>query len=109
MTTLTVLAVPDCPHLPALEERVAQVLSGAPGTVVRRLTVTTVTVTTVTVLTVEEAAQWGMHGSPTLLVDGRDPFAEPGAQASVSCRVGTAALPSVEAIRAAVASERPGG
>jgi hypothetical protein len=104
MTTLTVLAVPDCPHLPALEERVAQVLSGAPGTVVRRLTVTTVTVTTV-----EEAAQWGMHGSPTLLVDGRDPFAEPGAQASVSCRVGTAALPSVEAIRAAVASERPGG
>jgi hypothetical protein len=28
-----------------------------------------------------------MHGSPTLLIDGRDPFAQPGAQASVSCRL----------------------
>jgi hypothetical protein len=99
MTTLTVLAVPDCPHLPALEERVAQVLSGFPEAEVRRRTITTG----------QEAAHWGMHGSPTLLVDGEDPFAEHGAHASVSCRVGRAVLPSVEAIRAAVASERPGG
>jgi len=28
-----------------------------------------------------------MHGSPTVLVDGRDPFAAPGTPASVSCRL----------------------
>ena len=28
-----------------------------------------------------------MHGSPTILVDGIDPFAEPGQPASVSCRL----------------------
>jgi hypothetical protein len=34
-----------------------------------------------------EAAQWGMHGSPTLLIDGADPFAEPGQPPSMSCRL----------------------
>jgi hypothetical protein len=33
-----------------------------------------------------EAAEAGMHGSPTLLIDGVDPFAQPGQAASVSCR-----------------------
>jgi hypothetical protein len=28
-----------------------------------------------------------MHGSPTILVDGTDPFAGPGEAASVSCRL----------------------
>ena len=28
-----------------------------------------------------------MHGSPTILVDGTDPFAAPGEPASVSCRL----------------------
>ena len=35
----------------------------------------------------EEAARYGMQGSPTILIDGRDPFAEPGAAASLSCRL----------------------
>ncbi len=34
-----------------------------------------------------EAARWGMHGSPTLLIDGVDPFAEPGQPPSMSCRL----------------------
>jgi Alkylmercury lyase len=34
-----------------------------------------------------EAAQCGMHGSPTLLIDGADPFAEPGQPPSMSCRL----------------------
>jgi hypothetical protein len=34
-----------------------------------------------------EAAACGFIGSPTILIDGRDPFAEPGAQASLSCRI----------------------
>ncbi|MEY9936759.1 organomercurial lyase [Streptacidiphilus sp. MAP5-3] len=46
-----------------------------------------------------------MHGSPTLLVDGRDPFAAPGTAATVSCRLYRSAdgrvdgAPSVEALR----------
>jgi len=28
-----------------------------------------------------------MHGSPTLLIDGVDPFAEPGQPPSLSCRL----------------------
>jgi len=37
--------------------------------------------------TSEEAAACGFIGSPTILIDGNDPFAEPGAQASLSCRI----------------------
>ena len=34
----------------------------------------------------DQAARRGMHGSPTILIDGIDPFAVPGQPASVSCR-----------------------
>jgi hypothetical protein len=37
--------------------------------------------------TSEQAVACGFIGSPTILIDGRDPFAEPGAQASLSCRI----------------------
>ncbi|WHT23369.1 alkylmercury lyase family protein [Crossiella sp. CA-258035] len=46
-----------------------------------------VTVTIEVVDTAEQAAQTGMNGSPTLLVDGADPFAEPGQTPNVSCRI----------------------
>jgi hypothetical protein len=55
-----------------------------------------------------EAACLGMHGSPTLLVNGIDPFARPGSPASVSCRVyrdesgRIQSAPSVAALRHAV-------
>ena len=60
---LTVLAVPDCPNAPVLEERLAEALEGRPG----------VTVTRQVIHGVAEAARSGMHGSPTLLVNGEDP------------------------------------
>jgi hypothetical protein len=53
-----------------------------------------------------------MHGSPTLLIDGRDPFAGPGAPASLSCRLyrdETGRLgpaPSVDEFRHALAAAR---
>ena len=57
-----------------------------------------------------EAADAGMHGSPTLLIDGTDPFAGPDAPASLSCRLYrdasgriTRGAPSVEALRQALA------
>jgi hypothetical protein len=74
---LTVLAVPDCPNAPLLEARLGQVLAGRPGVTVRR----------VQLGDLDAAARWRMHGSPTLLVDGRDPFAEPGTGPALACRL----------------------
>jgi hypothetical protein len=74
---LTVLAVPDCPNVMLLEQRLAQVIED------RR----DVTVSRQVIADQDEAARWEMHGSPTILVDGIDPFAEPGEPASLSCRL----------------------
>jgi hypothetical protein len=74
---VTLLAVPGCPHLPVLEERLADALDGLHG----------VTVSRQVIATEDDAVRCGMHGSPTILIDGLDPFAEPGQPASVSCRL----------------------
>jgi hypothetical protein len=74
---IDVLVVPDCPNGPVVIERLAQALAGRAD----------VQVETRVIDTVEQAEQWGMHGSPTVLVDGRDPFAAPGTPASLSCRL----------------------
>jgi hypothetical protein len=39
------------------------------------------------IATLEEAEQAGFVGSPTILIDGRDPLAEPGRAAALACRV----------------------
>ena len=99
---LTLLTVPGCPHAAAFEERLAAALAGHPGAVLRRRVIATE----------REAAAAGMHGSPTLLIDGGDPFARPGEAASLSCRLspggGAAAggLPSAAALREVLS--RPG-
>jgi Alkylmercury lyase len=74
---LTVLAVPDCPNAPELGDRLAAVLDGRAGVLVSHRVISDE----------GEAARWGMHGSPTLLIDGADPFAEPGQSPSMSCRL----------------------
>ena len=74
---LTLLTVPDCPNAAAFEERLAAALAGRPGAVVRRREIADE----------REAAEAGMRGSPTLLIDGRDPFAVPGAGPAVACRL----------------------
>jgi hypothetical protein len=35
----------------------------------------------------DEAEGWGMHGSPTLLIDGADPFAGSQQRPGMSCRL----------------------
>ena len=95
---LTLLTVPDCPHAAAFEERLAAALAGRPGAVVRRRQITDEA----------EAAQAGMAGSPTLLVNGADPFAAPGQVPGLSCRLyrdaagRPAPAPSVEELRRAL-------
>ncbi|MGN5381483.1 hypothetical protein BIV25_08615 [Streptomyces sp. MUSC 14] len=93
---LTVLVVPECPHTAPLRERLTRVLQGC----------TDVTVTWREVTDPEEAERLGMHGSPTLLVDGADPFARPDEEPSLSCRV--LGLPSPDRLRRALARpDRP--
>lgn len=105
MLELTVLSVPGCPNEPVLRDRLAHVLAGYPEA---RVTVTVVE-------TEAEAGRYGMHGSPTLLVNGTDPFALPGMPASVSCRVyrdetgGTSGAPSVAELAEALRGARGGG
>jgi predicted DsbA family dithiol-disulfide isomerase len=92
---LTLLAVPGCPNAPALEQRLAGLLAGRPE----------VTVTRRVISDAAEAARWGMRGSPTLLVDGQDPFAGSGSGAVLACRLYPAGegrvegAPSVAALR----------
>lgn len=58
----------------------------------------------VRVTTAEEAERLGMRGSPTILVDGRDPFSPPDAPAGLACRGGAAdAVPSLDQVRQALA------
>lgn len=57
------------------------------------------------VTTPEQAEASGFRGSPTVLIDGRDPFTDPVALAGMSCRVfrseaGLAGAPSVEQLLA---------
>jgi hypothetical protein len=74
---LTVLAVEGCPNAPVLDERLAAVLAGRASIEVSHQVISDE----------NEAARWGMHGSPTLLIDGVDPFAVPGQPPSMSCRL----------------------
>ncbi|SRR5712691_12821835 len=95
---LTVLTVPDCPNAAAFEERLSAALTDYPDAVVRRRQVADE----------QEAAETGMAGSPTLLINGADPFAAPGRGPGLSCRLYQDAAgrlvgaPSVEDLRRAL-------
>lgn len=59
----------------------------------------------------QDAVAKGFHGSPTILVDGNDPFAVDETPAGLTCRIyqtasGPAGTPSLEQLRDAIA--RPG-
>jgi hypothetical protein len=59
--------------------------------------------------TPQAAEEFGFRGSPTVLLDGVDPFAEPDAPFGLTCRVyrtesGLAGTPSAEQIRSALAA-----
>jgi hypothetical protein len=95
---LTLLTVPSCPNVAVFEERLAAALAGRPVVVVHRREVADE----------REAAHAGMCGSPTLLINGVDPFAAPGQVPGLSCRLypdvtgRLAGAPPVEALRRAL-------
>ncbi|MGH3149266.1 MAG: alkylmercury lyase family protein [Streptosporangiaceae bacterium] len=92
---IEVLTVPDCPNGPVVLERLAVVLAGRPQVQVVEHVITEQA----------EAARRGMRGSPTVLIDGHDPFAGPDLPPSLSCRLyrdrkGRAqGAPSIEELR----------
>lgn len=95
---LTVLAVPGCPNAPVLTDRLVAVLQGRED----------VSVSYDVISDEADAVSRGMQGSPTLLIDGTDPFAEPGQPPTMSCRLYrdasglTVGAPSVAQIRLAI-------
>ncbi|MCX5338523.1 hypothetical protein [Streptomyces atratus] len=99
---ITILTVPDCPNAPVVRERITAALDGRSAEV-----------ELVDVREDDEAARWGMTGSPTVLLDGVDPFAVPGAPTSVSCRLYRDAdgradgAPSVQSLRQALSGTTP--
>jgi hypothetical protein len=97
MTVAQVLYFPGCPNWRAADERLreALMLAGREDVRVQHRQVTTA----------EEAEAAGFRGSPTVLIDGRDPFADPASPAGLSCRVfrteaGPAGAPTVEQLLA---------
>ena len=73
-----ILHVLDCPNVALVRERLEQALDVA-GAVA--------TIREIVVVTAEDAARLGMRGSPTILIDGLDAFADRGTPPSLSCRL----------------------
>lgn len=97
------LIVPGCPNAAAARELLRSVLlaAGLPATPIR-----------VSVIESQrEADKRGFVGSPTILINGVDPFAEPGRPAAVACRVypspaGASGLPPAGQLRYALTSRQ---
>ncbi|APU43361.1 hypothetical protein [Streptomyces sp. TN58] len=102
---LEVLVVPDCPHRQLAEQRLQQALADA------RLPDTRFTIRVIA--DEAEAERSAFTGSPTILIDGRDPFAEPGRPPGLACRIyptatGLSGAPDADLLRQAlVAAPRP--
>jgi hypothetical protein len=90
---------PDCPNLDTARERLDKALqqAGLVGADVR----------VEVIAQPDDAERLAFHGSPSFLIDGEDPFAEPGAPIGFGCRfyvtpVGRDTVPTVEQIRDAL-------
>lgn len=86
-----------CPNWEVLDQRLAEVTDGRSDVRVKRQRVETT----------KDAVRLGFHGSPTVLVDGVDPFADGRAPVGLACRVfrtpaGLAGSPTIEQLREAI-------
>jgi hypothetical protein len=90
------LYVKDCPNWQSADRRLRELATSLGFAVRRRV-----------VASPEEAEACGMRGSPTILVDGVDPFARGDEPPPLSCRLyqtpeGPAGVPTVEQLRSAL-------
>jgi hypothetical protein len=97
---IELLYVPNCPNRETARRRLDTALAkqGLAAVVQER-----------EVASAEDAERYRMHGSHTIRVDGRDPFARPDARPSLSCRLyrsdqGAFGAPTVAQLAAAFAS-----
>lgn len=91
---VTLLYFEDCPNWLEADRHLRALAAEHPEMVVERRLVETV----------EDAEATGFHGSPSVLVDGVDPFADVDAPVGLSCRVyrtdaGTAGSPTLDQLR----------
>ncbi len=97
---LEILAVADCPNTKPAAERLRCALDG--------IGLSGTAFTTRVVADQSEAETIGFTGSPTILINGYDPFLEPGRAPGLACRVyqtaeGLAGVPGVDQLRQALA------
>lgn len=95
---IVILTVPNCPSARTVLDRVREALAGRPA----RLELHEVH-------DQSEAERWGMSGSPTVLINGADPFGASSGGPSVSCRLypgsdGVGGAPTVSDLQAAIAA-----
>jgi hypothetical protein len=97
------LVVPHCPN----ESGAMSVLRSA----FERVGLTGQTVRTTVIVSGEQAQERGFVGSPTILIDGVDPFDVPGQEPAVACRVyltpeGLVGVPPLREVVTALAAAR---
>ena len=90
-----------CPNWRLAEERLRATLASAG--------VDDAVISLESVETHEDAVRLGFRGSPTILVAGRDPFADEDAPVGLACRIyatpdGLQGAPTLEQLRAAIAA-----
>lgn len=98
---ITLLYFDDCPNWNDTDQHLQQLQNEYPD----------LTVTHRVVDSPEEAERVGFLGSPSVLVDGVDPFADPDAPVGLSCRVyqtpdGPAGSPTLNQLRTAISAPR---
>src|SRR6266508_6023798 len=76
---IEVLTVPACPHRVRTMHRLGDALA--------RIGRSDVAITERQIGDAIGASRFGMHGSPTILIDGRDLFGDHPTEASLSCRL----------------------
>ena len=95
---IELLVVPDCPNEGAALERIRAAVA---GTGVKANLIRTI------ISSQEQAQERGFVGSPTILLDGTDPFAMPEAPVAFACRLyttpdGVCGVPGLRDLRQAL-------
>jgi hypothetical protein len=96
---ITLLYFDDCPNWRVADGHLSELTPEFPEMAIIRHIVDTP----------EEAERMGFRGSPSILIDGTDPFAEPDVPVGLSCRVyqtpaGLAGSPTIDQLRAVLAA-----